>query len=59
MSVELSYFNELVESLQVDFEKFATSGNQAAGTRARKSLMSISKLCKSLRADIQDTKNNG
>ena len=33
------------------------SGNSAAGTRARKALAEISKLCKDRRKDIQDSKN--
>lgn len=39
-------------------EKFVASGNKAAGTRARKALMEISKLCKTRRAEIQEAKNN-
>jgi len=35
------------------FEK----GNKSAGTRARKALMEISKLCKSRRSEIQEVKN--
>lgn len=39
-------------------EKFADKGNKAAGTRARKSLMEITKLCKERRKEIQESKNN-
>jgi len=39
-------------------EKFVASGNKAAGTRARKALMEISKLCKTRRGEIQESKNN-
>lgn len=39
-------------------EKFAT-GNKSAGTRARKALAEIAKLCKTRRAEIQTTKNQG
>lgn len=42
-----------------DNEKFADKGNKAAGTRARKSLMEITKLCKERRKEIQESKNNG
>lgn len=57
MSIEAQQFNELVEEFQTDLEKF-NSGNKSAGTRARKSLMEISKLCKSIRGEIQESKNN-
>ena len=36
----------------------AVSGNKSAGTRARKALNEISKLCKDRRKEIQDMKNN-
>lgn len=39
-------------------EKFTDKGNKAAGTRARKSLMEITKLCKERRKEIQESKNN-
>lgn len=41
-----------------DNEKFADKGNKAAGTRARKALMEITKLCKERRKEIQESKNN-
>lgn len=44
-------------SLQLDMEKFE-NGNKAAGTRARKSLSEIAKLCKNLRLEIQAAKNS-
>ena len=36
----------------------AVSGHKSAGTRARKALSEISKLCKDRRKEIQDMKNN-
>lgn len=39
-------------------EKFQ-NGNKSAGTRARKALAEISKLCKVRRAEIQNQKNEG
>ena len=39
--------------------KFVEKGNKAAGTRARKALMELSKLCKTKRKEIQDAKNAG
>ena len=38
--------------------KFAEKSNKAAGTRARKALMEITKLCKGRRKEIQDIKNS-
>jgi hypothetical protein len=40
-----------------DISLFNEKGNKSAGTRARKSLMNISKLCKEIRKEIQDKKN--
>ena len=51
-------FFALVEQFKDDYEKFLTIGNKAAGTRARKALSEISKLCKSLRFEIQQQKNS-
>lgn len=48
----------LVEEYIENNEKFASKGNKAAGTRARKALMDISKLCKDRRKEIQEAKNN-
>lgn len=50
-------FDQHIASLNAEHEKFA-SGNKAAGTRARKSLSEIAKLCKLLRQEIQDAKNS-
>ena len=36
----------------------AISGNKSAGTRARKALSEISKLCKERRKEIQSIKNS-
>ncbi len=47
---------ELVQQFQLEDEKF-TNGNNAAGTRARKALMDIKKLCDERRKEIQETKN--
>lgn len=49
----------LVESYINENEKFAEKGNKAAGTRARKALMEITKLCKERRKEIQESKNTG
>ena len=48
----------LVEQYVNENDKFTNAGNKAAGTRARKALMDISKLCKDRRKEIQEAKNN-
>lgn len=48
----------LVEEYIENNEKFTEKGNKAAGTRARKALMDITKLCKERRKEIQEAKNN-
>lgn len=47
----------LFEVYQAETEKFE-QGNKTAGTRARKALAEISKLCKERRAEIQASKNS-
>jgi hypothetical protein len=49
----------LVEQYIQDNEKFSDKGNKAAGTRARKALMEITKSCKDRRKEIQEAKNSG
>jgi len=48
----------LVEDYMQENQKFSEKGNKAAGTRARKALMEITKLCKDRRKEIQEEKNN-
>ena len=48
----------LVEQDINENEKFEDKGNKAAGTRARKALMEITKQCKDRRKEIQEAKNN-
>ncbi len=48
----------LFETYQEENEKFITKHNKAAGTRARKALAEISKLCRIRRGEIQDAKNS-
>ena len=50
--------NSIVEELQVDMEKFYGKGNKAAGTRARKHLMSLKNLAHEVRQEIQEKKNS-
>ena len=49
----LRLFNEYMD----ENSKFDEKGNKAAGTRARKALMEITKSCKSRRVEIQESKN--
>lgn len=44
-----------IENLKVELEKFER-GNKSAGTRARKSLQNIKKICQEIRLQIQETK---
>jgi hypothetical protein len=46
----------LFETYAFESDKFK-EGNASAGTRARKALAEISKLCKERRAEIQTIKN--
>ena len=48
---------EQYEALMEEHGKFAEKGNGAAGTRARKAAMELSKLMKVLRTEIQAEKN--
>jgi hypothetical protein len=48
----------LVTQFQEEDEKFE-AGNKSAGTRARKALMEIKKLCDARRKEIQAAKNEG
>ena len=47
----------LVMSLEGDFDKFYTKGNQAAGTRVRKGMQDLKNMAQAIRAEVQDTKN--
>jgi len=53
-------FNELVQftqSLETDFHKFYEKGQAAAGTRVRKGLSELRKMCQDVRKDIQEVKS--
>ncbi len=52
-------FNELVQyvqSLETDFHKFYEKGQAAAGTRVRKGLSELRKMCQDVRKNVQDVK---
>ncbi|HSQ41324.1 MAG TPA: hypothetical protein VLM37_03480 [Fibrobacteraceae bacterium] len=46
-----------IESLKREYEKFER-GNKSAGTRARKVLQNIKRLCQELRVQIQSVKKD-
>jgi len=50
-------FKTLMEGMQDDFEKFYNKGNSAAGTRVRKHLQELAKLCKEVRNHVTELKN--
>lgn len=50
-------FKKLVEGMEGDFEKFYVKANGAAGTRVRKHLQELAKLCKEVRNDVTAVKN--
>ncbi len=58
MSIVANQIAQLVEEFQTEDAKFE-GGNNAAGTRARKALMEIKKLCDVRRKEIQAKKNAG
>jgi len=49
----------LVNSLEGDFEKFYEKGNNAAGTRVRKGMQELKNLAQNIRIEVQRIKNNG
>lgn len=48
---------DLVNSLESDFEKFYEGGNKAAGTRVRNGMQAIKNLAQEVRAEITAMKN--
>jgi hypothetical protein len=49
----------LLEGTRDDHNKFFTSGNNAAGTRVRKTMQEVKTLAQELRVEVQETKNSG
>lgn len=47
---------ELVNSMEEDFRKFYEKGNNAAGTRVRKSMQDLKKMAQEIRSNVQDSK---
>lgn len=50
-------FQKVVEAMEADFEKFYDKEVNAAGTRVRKHLQELAKLCKEVRNDVTAVKN--
>jgi hypothetical protein len=57
MSNKFQEFSKLVEAMESDFEKFYDKEVNAAGTRVRKHLQELAKLCKEGRNDVTAVKN--
>jgi len=57
MSNKFQEFSKLVEAMESDFEKFYDKEVNAAGTRVRKHLQELAKLCKEGRNDVTPVKN--
>jgi hypothetical protein len=53
--MDLQKLVDEVETLKIEVEKF-DRGNKSAGTRARKCLQNIKKICQEIRIKIQETK---
>jgi len=50
-------FQAIIEAMEGDFEKFYDKEVGAAGTRVRKHLQELAKLCKEVRNDVTAVKN--
>ena len=48
----------LILSIEGDFDKFYSKGNQAAGTRVRKGMQDLKTLAQEIRIEVQEKKNN-
>jgi len=55
---KFSEFTKIVEAMENDFEKFYDKEVGAAGTRVRKHLQELAKLCKETRNDVTLVKNS-
>ncbi len=48
----------LVQSFEGDFSKFYDKGNKAAGTRVRKHMQELRKVCADIRTEVQNMKSS-
>ncbi len=46
----------LVNEMEHDFQKFYEKGNNAAGTRIRKSMQDLKKIAQEIRSQVQEKK---
>ena len=53
--MDLQKLLDEIENLKIEIDKF-NRGNKSAGTRARKSLQNVKKICQEIRIKIQETK---
>lgn len=51
---KFNHLQEILENMKTDIEKFYDKGQNAAGTRLRKSLNELRKKAAEIRKDIQD-----
>jgi hypothetical protein len=56
LKIDCNNLVQLVEIFKGEIENFY-GGNASAGTRSRKALSELGKMCKNLRSDIQSIKN--
>jgi hypothetical protein len=59
MSATTEQIAAAFEQWQIEDTKFTEKGNKAAGTRARKALLELTKLAKARRAEISEEKAEG
>lgn len=55
---KLEDLKNLVESINEDYSKFVEKGNNAAGTRVRKTLQDVKKLAQEMRIEISEKKKS-
>jgi archaellum component FlaC len=55
----MSKFEELksaISQVETDYKKISEKGNASAGTRVRKQMQEIKKICNDIRAEVQELK---
>jgi hypothetical protein len=52
-----SELKALIDGIEADFAKFYEQGNQAAGTRVRKTMLDLKNLAQDIRMNVQEIKN--
>jgi hypothetical protein len=53
----LEEIQQILKTVEADFDKFYSNNNQAAGTRIRKAMQDLKKKAQEVRAEVQDMKN--